>query len=279
MDRVRSHVHWKRVYISHQRALCCLERTLGGVLSFQQMSSMAPSALWQTPNAHYPDFWLDSNYTLEPKILDQTQEYETAFDAWLNAVPNELEFSSNCTDQATLSASDNVFLPTPDVSPAPIIASQFYDEPIINAPQQYSGFDVRSSEFQTHPRRAKLSTSSWDTDCSQDESSQQIACSECTRAFDNLSALNKHTQSTLHKAWRCLEPGCEKTYARRDTFLRHRVAHRDDALSHICLICLQINKRKMFKRKDHLRDHMRNCHSKGVESRRLVDATPVFSIH
>jgi hypothetical protein len=244
------------------------------------IQSMAQSAVWHTPNAHHPDLWLDANYTLEPKTLDQTQEYQAAFDAWLNAVPNELEFSSTCTDQVTLSPSDDVFSPTPDLSlsPSPIVGSLLYDQSIINATHHISGIEVRSSEFQATPRRAKLSTSSWDTDCSQDESSQRLACSECARTFENLSALNKHTQSTLHKAWRCFEAGCEKSYARRDTFLRHRVAHRDDALSHICLVCLQVNKRKTFKRKDHLRDHMRNCHSKGSGSRRSVFVISALSV-
>jgi hypothetical protein len=234
---------------------------------------MDPTASWQTSNAHHPDLWLDTNCMLEPRTLDQAQEFEAAFDAWLNAVPSVLQSSSNCTNSTAPSVSDNVYLPTPELSPSPTTQTHLYDEPIVNAAQQYSGIDVQISELQDQRRPSKLSISSWDTDCSQDENGQRLSCSECARAFDNLSALNKHTQSTSHKAWRCVEAGCEKTYARRDTFLRHRVAHRDDALNHVCLVCLQINKRKVFRRKDHLRDHMRNCHSKNIESRRSVSPT------
>jgi hypothetical protein len=235
---------------------------------------MDPTASWQTSNAHHLDLWLDTNCMLEPRTLDQTQEFEAAFDAWLNAAPSVLQSSGNCTNSTPPSVSDCVHLPTLELSPSPINQNHFHDKQIANAAQEFSGIDVQISDLQAQRRPAKLSTSSWDTDCSQDESSQRLSCSECTRAFDNLSALNKHTQSTSHKAWRCVEAGCEKTYARRDTFLRHRVAHRDDALNHVCLVCLQLNKRKVFRRKDHLRDHMRNCHSKGIDSRRSVSPTP-----
>jgi hypothetical protein len=235
---------------------------------------MDPTTLWQIPNAHHPDFWLDTSCTLEPRNLDQTQEFEANFDAWLNAVPSELQPSSNCTNLTPPSVSEDVFLPTPELSPSPTIQTNLYDEPIVSAAQQYSDIDVQISNLQAQKRSAELLTSSWDTDCTQDESCQRLSCSECTRVFGNLSALSKHVQSTSHKAWRCAEAGCEKTYARRDTFLRHRVAHRDDALNHVCLVCLQINKRKVFRRKDHLRDHMRNCHVKGTESRRSLAPIP-----
>ena len=237
---------------------------------------MAPTVSCQISNAHHPDFWLNTNCSLEPKALDETQEFEAAFDVWLNAVPSELQLSSDCTDSIPPSVSDYMLLPTPEFAPPPPIQTYLHDDRIVNATQQYSGIDVQISEIQAQRRPAKLSTSC-DTDCLQDESCQPLFCSECTEAFDNVSALNKHTQNTSHKAWRCIEAGCEMTYARRDTFLRHRVAHREDALNHVCLVCLQINKRKVFRRKDHLRDHMRNCHSKNVESRRSTAPIRTFS--
>lgn len=237
---------------------------------------MDPTALWQIPNAHHPDFWLDTSCTLEPRALDQTQDFGITFDDLLSADPSELQFSSNRIDLTT--PSNVVLLPTPELSPSPTTQTHLHDEPVANTAQQYSGIDAQITESQAQETSIKLSTSSWDTDCPQDESCQPISCSECTRAFENLSALNKHTQSTSHKAWRCAEAGCEKTYVRRDTFLRHRVAHRDDALNHVCLVCLQINKRKVFRRRDHLRDHVRKCHSNRIESRRSVSPTPSFSV-
>ena len=239
---------------------------------------MDPTASWQTPNAQHPNLWSDTSCTLEPRTLYQTHEFEGAFDARPNAVPSELQMSSNCANSTPPSVFDYVFLPTPELSPSPTTQKRLYDEPMVNAAQNYSGNDVQISDLQAQRSPAKLSKLSWDTDYSQDESCRRLSCFECTRTFENLSALNKHTQSMSHKAWRCIEAGCEKTYARRDTFLRHRVAHRADALNHVCLVCLQINKSKVFRRKDHLRDHMRKCHSKAIESRRSVFPSPAFSV-
>lgn len=101
-----------------------------------------------------------------------------------------------------------------------------------------------------------------------DEISRAPVCSECHQAFGTLRALDKHTQSTSHKAWTCSAKGCGKSYARRDTFLRHRSTHKDS--NHSCITCLMAGKQKVFKRKDHLREHMRNCHSRDADNLRSV---------
>jgi hypothetical protein len=111
-------------------------------------------------------------------------------------------------------------------------------------------------------------TSAWAQETAPEEGTQRLECSACSRAFSNLTALDKHTQSTSHKAWRCQETGCGKSYARRDTFLRHRSKHSDN--SHSCVNCLLDGKEKVFKRKDHLREHIRSCHSKGNDGTRFV---------
>lgn len=231
---------------------------------------MASSASRRTPDLHHPDLWVDTSDTLEPAYLQDTRDYELAFDAWLNAVSTEPNSSSAHTNWTLSSTSANAFLPTQELSPAPMVGTHVHDKAFVQPALTDPGVDMRLLGFQAQLGRDKMSTSSWDTDCSQDENWQQLACSECLRDFANLSALDRHTQSTLHKAWRCFEAGCGKTYARRDTFLRHRTTHRDDALSHVCLACSKIKKRKVFKRKDHLRDHMRKCHPKVADSRRQV---------
>jgi hypothetical protein len=118
-------------------------------------------------------------------------------------------------------------------------------------------------EYPVYPR-PKLSTSSCETDSSLEEEDQRPACSTpgCNQRFDNIQSLEYHTKNTLHKAWKCAEPNCRKMYARRDTFLRHRATHRDN--SHACVLCRHENKQKVFKRKDHLKEHIRNCHMKGI---------------
>jgi uncharacterized Zn-finger protein len=107
------------------------------------------------------------------------------------------------------------------------------------------------------------------TDCTPDEVSQGLECSACSQRFNNLRALDKHTQSTSHKAWRCREAGCGKSYARRDTLLRHRSKHSDNGYS--CLDCRRDGKVKVFKRKDHLNEHIRSCHSKSNDGARSVN--------
>jgi hypothetical protein len=107
------------------------------------------------------------------------------------------------------------------------------------------------------------SISSTETECSNEDGQRHI-CQECNMLFKNLQELDQHAKRTPHKAWRCAEPSCGKTYARRDTFLRHRATHKDK--SHPCSICSVQNKQKVFKRKDHLKEHIRNCHSKSIEA-------------
>jgi hypothetical protein len=144
--------------------------------------------------------------------------------------------------------------------------------------QPFNGIHLRRS-WSPSPRMLKKepgmtrSASSTETECSNEDDQQRHVCQECNKLFRNLQELDQHAKRTPHRAWRCAEPFCEKTYARRDTFLRHRATHKDK--SHSCPVCPRLNKQKVFKRKDHLREHIRNCHSKvieatGVESVRYV---------
>jgi hypothetical protein len=105
-----------------------------------------------------------------------------------------------------------------------------------------------------------------DKDRRNDDEVQRLICLECGLEFENLQGLDRHTKSSQHKAWRCQEAGCGKTYARRDTYLRHRIKHTDSV--HVCSVCSRGHKNKVFKRKDHLKEHMRNCHSRSVDGRR-----------
>lgn len=118
-----------------------------------------------------------------------------------------------------------------------------------------------------HERGSTPSISS-DRERRKDDEIQRLMCAECGLEFENLQGLDRHTRSSLHKGWRCQEAGCGKTYARRDTFLRHRIKHTDSV--HICSVCSRSRKHKAFKRKDHLKEHMRNCHSRSVDGRRYV---------
>ena len=88
---------------------------------------------------------------------------------------------------------------------------------------------------------------------------QRYACSECDHQLDSTDGRASHAKRISKTVWTCSEPECGKSYSRRDTFLRHQNAHKVD--SHPCKICLREKKQKSFKRKDHLKEHVRKCHS------------------
>jgi hypothetical protein len=73
-----------------------------------------------------------------------------------------------------------------------------------------------------------------------------------------LYLLEQHTIKEAHKVWKCLERNCGKVYPRRDTLSRHQLKH--SAKGHACTICQRNDKRKVFKRKDHLAEHIRKRH-------------------
>nr|POE47617.1 isoform 3 of transcription factor sp1 [Quercus suber] len=76
----------------------------------------------------------------------------------------------------------------------------------------------------------------------------------CGQWFETLEALERHTRSSLHRAYVCPTPNCGKSFYRRDSFARHKSQHTASE-SFACLQCP-----KAFKRKDHLEQHMKNIH-------------------
>lgn len=92
---------------------------------------------------------------------------------------------------------------------------------------------------------------------------QSVECPECQQMFDNLHSLEQHTKKESHKIWRCLERNCGKAYPRRDTLSRHQLKH--SAKGHACVVCQQNDKRKVFKRRDHLAEHIRKRHSPSTD--------------
>ena len=203
--------------------------------------------------------WLDDELTNEPLF-------------WTNAVDNA-DFSPQSwadTELEELQRTDSV--PTaifrPDI-PYPELAHP-------SSIDGYAGkggiITQRKSSHtatpETKQERGTTPSISSDRERRQDSEVERLVCSECRLEFENLQGLDRHTRSSLHKGWRCQEVGCGKTYARRDTFLRHRIKHTDSV--HPCNVCSRSKKHKVFKRKDHLKEHMRNCHSRSVDGRRYV---------
>lgn len=106
---------------------------------------------------------------------------------------------------------------------------------------------------------------------------QPVKCSECHQMFDSLQSLEQHTKTELHKIWRCPDMGCGKAYPRRDTLARHQLKHSDKG--HACSICQQNNKHKVFKRRDHLAEHIRKRHAPSTDDMRYVNQYRCIRFH
>jgi len=88
---------------------------------------------------------------------------------------------------------------------------------------------------------------------------QRCACPGYSHPFGITHDCAGDAKRISQTAWTCREPECGKSYSRRDSYLRHQHAHKVD--SHPCKICSREKKQKSFKRKDHLKEHVRKCHS------------------
>ena len=226
---------------------------------------MAEQDAWQFDSRTFLEplrdhnLWFDDAYTCEPESSSSAiKEIESVPRVWTETDFDEL--------QRTDSVPTAIFYP--DV-PSP----EFAHPSSIDAYGRQKGTvsDQRtpsSTAGRTKQERASTPAVHSDREYRQEDEAQRLICSECGLEFENLQGLDKHSKSTQHKAWRCQEVGCGKMYARRDTFLRHRIKHTDNV--HPCHTCSRINKHKVFKRKDHLKEHMRNCHSRSVDGTRSV---------
>lgn len=83
-------------------------------------------------------------------------------------------------------------------------------------------------------------------------------CKQCHRMFSTGYELEEHARMFNHRSYVCTEPGCDKSYCRRDVLLRHGATHKSSDFH--CSFCLKANRKRSFKRKDHLAQHIRNRH-------------------
>jgi hypothetical protein len=224
---------------------------------------MASTDFSQEHNSDSYGAWTNTALINEPTLLETfCPQFDETFDFSIGAIDHERQRVDSVTESlsSTTSAATE-----PRCEPTYSLAEFSFgnQDPSING-QSYPDLDTRLVK----PEPLAILSYSWDTDYTPEEVSQRPECSACSKTFSTLRALDKHTQSTSHKAWRCRELGCGKSYARRDTFLRHRSKHSEN--SHSCLDCLRDGKKKVFKRKDHLNEHIRSCHTKGNDGARFV---------
>lgn len=235
----------------------------------QYLCSMASANLLHDQHRSFYNTWTEGNETDESVAFgDANHGFDDSIKFWIDAnneerqrIDSVTEWDSNASFDCLDATHAQVYGYTEHLYGAPSTLTETQQAPTFN--------ELRvTSEPQLTPGQP------WDVDFMQEEGSQRLACSECRKDFANMRALDKHTQKTSHKAWRCSEPECGKSYARRDTFLRHRAAHKEN--SHPCFACFREGREKVFKRKDHLREHVRSCHTKCSEGIRSV--CPQFAI-
>lgn len=224
---------------------------------------MASANLLHDQDRPFYNTWTDNNETVEPVAFgDANHGFDDSINFWIDANNEERQRIDSVTEW---DSSNLVESPKTSHEQAYGYSEHLYTAPCtLTEVQSPSTFDER--RVKSEPRLALGDP--WEMDYTQEEGSHRLACSECAKDFTNLRALDKHTQKTSHKAWRCFESECGKSYARRDTFLRHRAMHKES--SHPCIDCLRQGKNKVFKRRDHLREHVRSCHTKGSEGIRSV---------
>lgn len=85
-------------------------------------------------------------------------------------------------------------------------------------------------------------------------------CRVCPKTFKTSELLEQHAKSSFHRVYVCPVAGCDRSYYRRDVYIRHKSTHRQKDL-HVCYICAREGQGKAFKRKDHLTQHLRKCHA------------------
>ncbi|KAF4611365.1 hypothetical protein G7Y89_g15648 [Cudoniella acicularis] len=88
----------------------------------------------------------------------------------------------------------------------------------------------------------------------------RYSCAECQENFEDQQQLEIHTSSTMHAAYVCQFPDCGSESTRYSDLLRHQLTHKTNVPRYPCTHCRKYRGSNGFKRKDHLRQHIRNYH-------------------
>lgn len=118
-----------------------------------------------------------------------------------------------------------------------------------------SSYDDRG-DFMTAARFQKLRG----IPCERIEASEKArwACLQCSRTFSKALLLDAHAKEQRHQAYRCGD--CNKRYLRQSTLARHRATAHEPRSAHRCGRCSTSSNPKLFRRRDHLQQHLREVH-------------------
>ena len=85
-------------------------------------------------------------------------------------------------------------------------------------------------------------------------------CGQCGLLFNSTGLLDEHGGETMHNAYVCQYPGCKSESTRLNDLIRHQWTHKKNGPRHSCPHCHTYRGKNGFRRKDHLRQHIRNYH-------------------
>jgi hypothetical protein len=146
-----------------------------------------------SPLSYFP--WTNTELINEPAYLDDfCPQLDEPFDFSLDPKGHERQRVDSVTESLSLTTSTATNLECESVYCPPEFSYGYQDLLISGQPFPDSYTRQVESGLRTFP------TCSWDTDCNPEDVSQQLMCSACSKTFSNLRALDKHTQSTSHKA-------------------------------------------------------------------------------
>jgi len=89
---------------------------------------------------------------------------------------------------------------------------------------------------------------------------QRYTCGPCQEGFERAAELQRHAASAGHATYRCRS--CPKQYTRPDSLARHVAKKHDSFKSGPCDVCTGAGVTKIFSRKDHYHQHLREVHAR-----------------
>lgn len=102
-------------------------------------------------------------------------------------------------------------------------------------------------------------------------------CIKCNQCFANEYKLEDHARLEGHQTYICKEDGCPKRYCRRDVLRRHMATHTRPEIS--CEHCSKSNRKRIFKRKDNLNQHIRIRHPEVCKRDKDPESSWVYQKH
>ncbi|TGO52675.1 hypothetical protein BCON_0137g00150 [Botryotinia convoluta] len=107
----------------------------------------------------------------------------------------------------------------------------------------------------------------------------RLACHQCEDLFEDTVNLDYHAYRSGHSAYICRYPDCESTAGRISDLIRHQACHKKDVPRHPCPHCRTYRGSNGFKRKDHLRQHIRNYHEIEINHTGSIHESPFLCKH